>query len=180
MERIQIKHKLVLVGDPEVGKTSLVRKFVLDRFSDKYIITIGFKVSSKKIIFADLNGQEIELTLMIWDIMGQRSYELTPQRAFCGAKGALIISDLTRKDTMKNLPGLVTKLFKITDNLPLVFIANKNDLEDQIQYGKTEMAKVAKKYKAPYYITSAKTGENVDIAFRIIGKLVLEEQGILT
>jgi len=131
-EQVRIKRKIVIVGDPAVSKTSLIRKYVLNMFSDNYIMTVGFKVSSKKLIYnLDNGGCETELTLMIWDIMGQRGYELIPQTAFYGAKGAIMVCDITQKDTLLHLPNLTSSLFEITNEIPIVFLANKYDLKEQ-------------------------------------------------
>jgi len=167
------------VGYPAVGKTSLVRRFVLDEFTDKYLMTMGFKVSSKKLVYQKKDGSEIDLTLMIWDIMGQTSYKLFPEQAFLNAKGAIMVCDLTRKHTLDILVDLTTELFNLTEDMPLIFIANKNDLTKLIKFGEKELSDIAQAFDAPYYITSAKTGENVEKAFRVIGGMVLKKQGSL-
>ncbi len=65
VENLRFKRKVMLIGNPAVGKTSLVRKFVLDSFSDKYISTVGFKVMKKTLLFTDNNSNNLELNLLI-------------------------------------------------------------------------------------------------------------------
>ena len=177
VDRIQIKRKIVLIGDPAVGKTSLIKKYVLDVFNDQYLTTLGTKITSKKLIFPDnANNREIELTLMIWDIMGQKEYKLIHETAYQGSKGAILVCDLTRKETLHNLTAWTTSLFNITQNIPLIFVANKNDLLDNIQYGDAEMLDVSTAYHAPFFMTSAKTGEQVEEAFKELGKMMIKLQ----
>lgn len=178
-ESVKIKRKIVLVGNPMVGKTSLIRKFVTDQFSDDYIVTVGFKVTSKKLVYPDINKDtDIELTLMIWDIMGQKGYKLTPSTAFQGAKGALMVCDRTRPETLIDLGNMISWLLKITSEIPIIIIANKSDLTDQIKFGEPAVKDIATAFNAPYFITSAKTGENVQMAFNVMGRMILKQQGI--
>jgi small GTP-binding protein len=175
---VQIKRKIVMVGDPAVGKTSLIKKFVLDVFSDQYLTTLGTKITSKKVTYPDNEtDREFELTLMIWDIMGQKEYKLIHETAYQGSKGAILVCDLTRKESLHNLVNWITMLFNVTKALPIVIVANKNDLGDQIQFGDAELTEIALPYHAKFFKTSAKTGENVEKIFTELGAMMLREQG---
>ena len=91
--------KVVLLGESAVGKTSLIKRFVHDEFADDYISTIGTKVS-KKVINLNVEGQETQVNLMIWDMLGREGYMSTQARQIVGAQGVIIVGDITRPETM--------------------------------------------------------------------------------
>lgn len=163
-----------MVGDPAVGKTSLIRKFVYDMFDDKYLVTLGAKVT-KKVIKIPIKSKNFEVKLMIWDIAGQKTFGEIRSAYYRGSEGAILICDVTDKDTLNNLNSGVTSIFKITKKIPIIFLANKIDLKDKIQFGRKELEKNASYYKSPFLFTSAKTGENVEKAFQTIGKVLLDD-----
>jgi small GTP-binding protein len=173
-EIIQLVKKIVLIGDPGAGKTSLIRKFVLDLFDDKYLTTLGTKVTNKTMILApqELN-EKVELKLMIWDVMGQKEYRLIQESAFLGSSGAIIVGDVSRKETMDHLANWVSDLFNITGVIPLVFVGNKIDLMNNGTTDQENIEQLAMSYETPYFLTSAKTGENVEHAFQTLGKLLV-------
>lgn len=171
------KYKVCLIGGNSVGKTSLIRRFVLDEFDDRYITTIGTKVSKKDVVVEN-PPNKTNVTLMIWDIMGQKGFRPVLAHSFYyRARGALAVCDLTRKATMDDLDGWIESMFEMTNHVPLMILGNKADLEDERQISEEELAAFASKYKAPYLITSAKTGKGVNGAFGQISKLVLESTG---
>jgi small GTP-binding protein len=170
-EIIQLVKKILLIGDPGSGKTSLIRKFVLDIFDDKYLTTLGTKVTNKTIILTPQELQEkVELKLMIWDVMGQTEYKLIQESAFLGASGAIVVGDLPRNETMEHLGNWVSDLFNITSVVPIVFVGNKVDLIDKTNMNLEQLEQLAMSYEAPYFLTSAKTGENVENTFETLGK----------
>src|SRR3989454_12714444 len=97
-----IKRKILLLGDASVGKTSLIRRFVVDKFSDDYITTIGTKVT-KRDLRIESPSKATDMTFMIWDVLGQKGYRGIQESSFQGAKGALLVYDVTRPETAESL-----------------------------------------------------------------------------
>lgn len=169
----QIKYvkKVCLIGDPAVGKTSLTRRFVLDKYNDSYISTIGAKVMKKEVEMGD--EEDTQVTLMIWDVMGHKHFRIIESVAFEHVKGALIICDLTRKDTLDNVFYWIEALTSISGKVPIIILANKRDLGES-EFDEKDIKEVADKWNAKYFLTSAKTGENVEEAFKLLAKSCIE------
>ncbi len=163
----RMKAKVCLVGERAVGKTSLIRRFVLDEFEDRYIATLGTKVSKKEIIVESANrGDGLTVDMTIWDIMGEKGFrELLKEAYFHGAQGILAVCDLTRRDTLKELDNWVQTVKRVTGEVPVAVLGNKVDLAEDFALTDDELARSARRHDAPYYLTSAKTGENVEKAF---------------
>jgi small GTP-binding protein len=177
MEEIkEYQKKVLILGDGAVGKTSLIRRFVVDKFDDKYILTIGSKVTAKALKI-EMHGASIYLKLQIWDVLGQKGYKRLYSSTFRGSKGVLLVADITRKETLQSLENYwIPTIQKIIGNIPFVILANKSDLGKATKFKDKELREFAGKYKAPSYITSAKTGENVDLAFKILGKKMIKSK----
>ncbi|MCK4718248.1 MAG: GTP-binding protein, partial [Thermoplasmata archaeon] len=160
----ELKKKLLLLGDGAVGKTSLVGRFVLDKFDDRYITTIGAKVTKKDIQFK-VGGEPTKFCMMLWDILGQQGYSSIQKASFAGADGALLVCDVTRAQTVESLKTYwIPQLKEVVGDVPLVFLANKADLKDR-EVGPQEMFDLVGDYNANFFFTSAKTGMNVNLAF---------------
>src|SRR5512136_2366545 len=101
----RIKTKVCLVGEAAVGKTSLIRRYVLDEFEDRYITTLGAKVSKKELLLDSKEKDlKIAMDMTIWDIMGEKGFrDLLKEAFFHGARGILAVCDLTRYSTLKEL-----------------------------------------------------------------------------
>ncbi len=162
---LHLKAKVCLVGEPAVGKTSLIRRFVLDQFEGQYIMTLGVKVSLKHVVVTDPKRVEVDLT--IWDIMGSRGFrDLLQDAYFNGARGILAVCDSTRLNTFQELDGWLASVFQRTGPLPVRILANKADLEDKRSVSEADLRGLSERYGSPYFLTSAKTGENVEAGFR--------------
>ncbi|MEP5613658.1 MAG: Rab family GTPase, partial [Cyclobacteriaceae bacterium] len=109
---MEISKKVVIAGYFGVGKTSLVKRFVHEKFSDQYLTTIGVKIDKKTI---DVNGTSINMIL--WDIAGEQSASKIPKNYFMGAHGLLYVFDLSREETYQNLSDQV---FEITKDNPKI------------------------------------------------------------
>ncbi|UCG68684.1 MAG: GTP-binding protein [Thermoplasmata archaeon] len=170
--------KMCVIGDAAVGKTSLIRKFVLDRFDDNYIATIGTKTTAKALKIP-VGSEVIDLQLQIWDILGQQGYTKLHESSFRGTNGVFLVADCTRKKTLHSLDKYwIPKVQHITSSIPFVILANKSDLIGDVVISREELKKLAFKYKVPFYFTSAKNGENVKLAFNKLGKRMVEQKGV--
>jgi small GTP-binding protein len=165
-----IKRKVLLLGDEAVGKTSLIRKFVMDKFDDKYIATIGTKVTKKELELESY-GENVYLTLMIWDVLGQKGYKTIQIASFRGADGVILVCDFTRKETLKSLEDYwLPNIIKAMKKNRMVFVANKSDLKGKAEFSLADLQRIATKFESECYPSSAKTGENVEDVFLALGK----------
>ncbi len=169
-----IKRKVLLLGDGAVGKTSLIRKFVIDKFDDKYIATIGTKVTKKELEL-QYDGKTIYVTLMIWDVLGQRDYKSVQSASFKGADGVILVCDLTRKETLLSLEEYWLEIIRSNiSRLRLVFVGNKCDLLEKAQFSLDDLQAVASNYNTVSFASSAKTGEGVEKLFLALGNKLLD------
>jgi Ras-related protein Rab-5C len=150
--------KIIVVGDPAVGKTSLIRRHATNKFEENYAPTIG-----TDFVLKIVNLEDMEITCTIWDIGGHEGFMNIRNVYYEGADGAVIIYDVTREQTFKNIKKWYEDFTKVVGIIPTAIIGNKIDLDKKI---KTQAAeKLALELHAIFYETSAKTGENVNKAF---------------
>lgn len=171
------RRKICLLGDGGVGKTSLIRRFVEDIFDDKYVTTLGTKVTMKELnIESPQNKQPLKMTLMIWDIMGQKELKRLLLSFYKGAKGALIVADITRKETLESIKDWIQSLHNCVGKVPVLFLLNKSDIMGQTRIKYDEIMDLAKKHDTSFLFTSAKTGKNVDKAFMRLSEMLLQKE----
>jgi small GTP-binding protein len=168
-----LSKKVCLLGDFAVGKTSLVRRFVYDRFDDRYITTIGVKVSRKTVAVVRAYGT-VELTMMLWDLAGSEEFDRVRASYLRGTAGAVLVCDLTRPETLDSLRTYQENLFNANPEAKLVLAANKQDLIEQQRLGTAQIEAFAAELDIPHYLTSAKTGDEVEQLFRQLGSLLVE------
>ena len=178
--------KVVLLGDAAVGKTSLRRRWMGERFEDHYLMTIGadFSVKSIRINFG---GKSFSFKFQVWDLAGQVRFQVVREGYYKGAHGAILMYDITNVESFQNVPNWVYELWNNSGRgvTPFIFVANKIDLRNEItntirfEYGNNyaaQLSEVTQPYgfEVPYLETSAKTGENVDSAFQLLGEIIIQ------
>ncbi len=167
----EYSNKLLICGDYKVGKTSLIRRFVENRFERDYISTLGVEISKKTVILSE----STKMNFIIWDIGGQQHFNVNRARFYNGANAALIMVDRTRSDHLNSIENWYNDIKEsIQRNIPVIIVGNKSDLSDEIVISEEELKEVAKQFGFHYIVTSALTGENVNDAFLYIAYRVIE------
>jgi len=156
-----IRKKILLLGDFAVGKTSLIRRYVDNAYDDKYLSTIGVKIS-KKLITLDT----IECELLIWDVEGATSAKKIPHNYLKGASGAIFVCDVGRDESIKNLNEHINTFLMLNNQAKHVIAYNKADLLTVPQKELLDLPGNA-------FLTSAKEDSNVEALFSILAKEIL-------
>lgn len=165
----QFKFKITLFGPGGVGKTSLLLRYIKDYFADDLKKTIGSNFLIKDV---ELDGKNVRL--LLWDIGGQPQFHKLRTIYFKGSNAALGVFDLSSSQTLLKIPGWISSIKKtVKKAIPMVLIGNKVDLKREVD--RLEAEDLAKRLSCEYLETSAKTGENVELAFEKIAKACLEE-----
>lgn len=165
------KLKMLLLGDAAVGKTSLIKQYIKGSFAKDYKMTIGTDIFTKDVI-----TDEHTITLSIWDIAGQDRFKFFRQSFYRGASGAMVVFDLTRYPTFNpNVVNWLKELWGFTGRIPIVLIGNKVDLADLRNVREGDVQSFADKVPCTYIETSAKTGIQVDEAFKELALGMLEK-----
>ncbi len=171
---LRLSFKICTVGEPGVGKTSLIIRYIENKFKENYIPTLGVDFLTKKIKVGEKNT---DVTLIIWDIGGGAKWKDRINLYMKGADGVLIIYDITRRKSFNNLEYWINQVTKYSGRVPYLIVGNKKDLDDLRKVTLEEaMNYLRSKDDAPIIETSAKTGETVDVMFhRIAEKIIIEK-----
>jgi len=167
-------YKVIVIGDPAVGKTSLLTEFATNQFEEKYLPTVGVSILKEPIELEDMNAT---VTLMFWDIAGQPQFYMLHRPYFNGADGILLVFDTTRSSTFSNVNNWYSSAVKYgLSGVPRILIGNKVDLKDERKIILPMAEHLSEKLNAPYFETSALTGENVKVVFQKIAELVYKSK----
>jgi len=165
----RMKTKLSLMGEGGVGKTSLIRRFVLNEYEETYLHTVGTRVSKIELTVPFGTDLEVQMDMAIFDIMGQRGFrDMIRETYFHNAQAIMAVCDLTRQDSLYALNEWLPSALEIAGDVPAYIIVNKKDLIDRRAFSEEEIRKVAEPFGAPFVMTSAKTGEFVEDAFNAL------------
>lgn len=161
--------RVVLIGDTQVGKTSLIHRFVRSSFENQQKSTIGAVFHTYE---QEVNGKQV--VMQIWDTAGQEKYRSLGPIYYRNSAAGIAVFDMTNSESLPNLANWIKEFRRHTENPLLFIVGNKIDIEDQLQVTKDDAQKFATENEATgIFFTSAKTGDNVIEMFQeVFNKLV--------
>lgn len=164
--------KVVMIGAGGSGKTALVNRFLTQKFSEEYIVTIGSQFAVKTVAVEAANGRSVVVKMLVWDLAGQQRFDFIRGSYYRGSKGALLVFDTTRKSTWIELPKWIKETEdSLGERIPIILLANKVDLvEHRVITSEMAMDFVRENNLAGYLETSALNGQNVEEAFSLLAK----------
>lgn len=159
--------KIALLGMWGVGKTSLVRRYVESIYSEKYISTLGVKIDKKTV-----QHKSETVCLMLWDIAGAEENFTVPPHFIKGASAYLLVIDGTRKRSLEMAVEMIDYVNAEVGPIPFVAIVNKSDLNWEMD--DSEIQTALEPYGSEWIKASAKSGDNVDLAFHMLAQKMFE------
>jgi small GTP-binding protein len=171
----RISKKICLLGDFGVGKTSLVRRFVYDLFDERYLSTVGVKVSRKSLVIP-VPGEPVEITMLLWDLAGNEAFDAYRAAYMRGSAGTILVCDLSRPQTIDTLADHVNQMRSVSPESHFVIAGNKRDLlEGQSLTSRTiQVEEIAMQTQTPFFLTSAKESTHVEEMFRHLSRSLLQ------
>ena len=170
---IDFHYKILMLGESQVGKTSLLLKYTDDIFKINMLPTFGLDVRYK---YLQKDNNTIRLDL--WDTAGQEKFRTMTQNYYKGSDGIILVYDISNESSFETLKNWMDDIKENSKNkIEVIIIGNKLDLKRQVE--KKRLEQFAEEYKVPYFETSAKTGEGVEESFnKLIDNLSKKEKKI--
>jgi small GTP-binding protein len=163
--------KVITAGEGGVGKTTLLYRSVEGRFLTDTLMTLGVQFFMK-----ELEIEETKINLQVWDFGGQEHFRPLLKNYSKGARGALLLFDLTRPSSLEQIDQWVNICRGENPNIPIIFLGTKLDLTDSLNVDDNFALKFPKKYNFFKYLKiSSKTGENVNLAFELLAREIIKK-----
>ncbi|MHA2297241.1 MAG: Rab family GTPase [Candidatus Hodarchaeales archaeon] len=166
--------KIAILGDGAVGKTSLINRYMYERFATDYKVTLGVNLLSKDIIIGEDESptrKPIDISLQIWDIAGQSSFASYRKIYLKDVNCSLLVYDITRPETLDSLIRWHKDVVEFSPGVTSAVLGNKSDLIEERKVTSDQLQKVIRRIKpVDSFESSAKTGEKVNEVFLAIVK----------
>ena len=167
-DQVVIQKKICMLGGFAVGKTSLVKRYVTGKFSEKYHTTIGVKIDQKL-----QKVDDVDILLVLWDVYGEDDFQKVRASYLQGSAGYVLVIDGTRKETVEVARQLQTLAKQSMGPVSYVLLINKYDLKESWQV-EPQMYEDLAHEACMVLQSSAKTGEAVEVAFAELAKKMLK------
>ena len=164
--------KFIMVGNPGVGKSTLIEKYINNRFVSPNDITIGVEYNYK---IVNIDDKKIKIEL--WDTAGQERFNSIVRSYYRNAIAVFVVYDISNRLSYNAIPRWIRILDEVDSNIKFkVLIGNKTDINTFVHVNKLEGEQVAKKFNfCAFYETSAKNGQNIENIFENLTKLIKEK-----
>ena len=178
LQKVNIKpgeyaFKLILGGDGAVGKTSMVHRYVENEFATDYKSTIGTSIMKKECTFKEFKST---VRFVIWDLAGQAQFKRVRQSYLSMAEAGILVYDVTNRTSFENIDkNWYSEIKKASPDISLILVGNKIDLESERVVSSVEGEALAQKLTLTYVETSAKTGENINDAFKMLALQIIKK-----
>ena len=171
MEKKEPHFKILVLGDPSVGKSCFLIRYTEDTFQDVYLSTICMDCKYKDVILEE----DKSIRLQIWDTAGQDRFRSITKNLYKGAAGIMLIYDITNRNTFDNVKKWVNSIKEeVTSKVVIILVGNKIDLDKKRQVQTDEGEQIAEEFDMPFFECSALTGENINSAFETLAKKLVE------
>ena len=163
--------KVLMVGESGVGKTCLIQRFIKNEFSTNHLSTIAIDFKMKLL---KIRGSNIKM--QIWDTAGQERFNTLTSGFFKGSDGIILTYSVIDKNSFENIHKWMVQVKSLAPtDVKVILVGNKSDFSEEREITYEEGKKMADKYNLIFFETSAKSGENVQLVFKIMGEEVREK-----
>ena len=170
MDTYNYLFKILLIGDPFVGKSSIFSQYVDNNYSELTISTMGldFKIKTIKI-------DDKYIKLQLWDTGGQERFKTITRSYYRGSHGIIMIFDITSRNSFDNIKNWLEEINKYSENISTILVGNKIDLDDKRKITYKEANEFAQMYNIKYIEVSAKNNININNIFEFLSKDLMNE-----
>ena len=164
VDKLDYIYKILILGDATVGKTSILLRYIDNKFETDSLSTLGVDVKYK---YVTLNNKKIRMN--IWDTAGQDRFKTIAKNYFKGANAVIFVFDVNHKNTIEKIKFWINSVKDNSSNdIIEVIVGNKIDIEGKREVTKEQMKSLGQDVNIETFETSAKTGEGINEVFNYL------------
>ena len=176
-ERSEMIYKIIVIGDPAVGKTSLLTNFCGDKFQYEYVPTVGVNITKEKVTVKNDMGKDTNVSLMVWDIAGQPQFYMLHRPYFNGADGMILVYNAMHSSSFSHIIKWYLTAIKFgLSEIPRILVGIKNTSKEERRISLSLAKCLSKELNAPFFETSILTREITSAIFLKMAELTLRSK----